>query len=90
MSFEKHPVVAAFLTVNSYTAYPLKADLYHAIAYALYEKLTKYEEQEALDNAESVDPLPMLYKLLNSAAAKGDTQIIDVASKAIQRLNNFN
>jgi len=43
-------------------------------------------EQEALSVANGADPLPMLYKLLNSAAANGDTETIDVASKAIQRI----
>lgn len=50
----------------------------------------KQSEQEALDVSKSVDPLPMLYKLLNSAAGRGDIGTIDTASKAIQRLNNFN
>ena len=44
------------------------------------------DEQEALDAVNGTDPLPMLYKLLNNAAAKGDTDVIDVASKAIQRI----
>lgn len=83
MSFEKHATVAAFLSENSRVPYE---NVYQLIAEALYEKLAKYEEQEALGNSADVDPIPMLYKLLNNAAAKGDIAIIDVASKAIQRI----
>jgi hypothetical protein len=83
MSFEKHATVAAFLAENNRTPYE---NVYQLIAEALYEKLAVYEEQEALENSIPVDPLPMLYKLLNNAAAKGDTNVIDVASKAIQRI----
>jgi len=43
-------------------------------------------EQQAIDASKSVDPLPMLYKLLANAAANGHTDVIDVASKAIQRI----
>lgn len=83
MSFEKHATVAAFLAENSRAPYE---NVYKLIAEALYEKLAMYEEQEALENSAAVGPLPMLYKLLNNAAAKGDTNVIDVASKAIQRI----
>lgn len=83
MSFEKHATVAAFLTEHNRVPYE---NVYKLIAEALYEKVAYYEEQEALNNSVNVDPLPMLYKLLSSAAAKGDTNIIDVASKAIQRI----
>lgn len=83
MSFEKHATVAAFLAENSRTPYE---NVYQLIAEALYEKLAMYEEQEALEGSVAVDPLPMLYKLLNNAAAKGDTNVIDVASRAIQRI----
>lgn len=88
MSFEKHSIVSAFVETygSPYCLYDTEDKLYKAIAYALWEKLTKYEEQEALDSASVVDPFPMLYKLLNNAAAIGDTKTIDVASKAIQRI----
>ena len=83
MSFEKHATVAAFLEENSRTPYE---NVYQLIAEALYEKVVAYEEQEALENSIPVDPLPMLYKLLTNAAANGHTEVIDVASKAIQRI----
>lgn len=88
MSFEKHAIVAPFLSLHGSrnNPYETEVELYKALAYALYEKLTKYEEQEAIDSTAPVDPLPMLYKLLTNAAANGHTDVIDVASKAIQRI----
>lgn len=88
MSFERHATVAPFLALHGtrHNPYQTEVELYKALSYALYEKLTKYEEQEAINSTTPVDPLPMLYKLLNSAAANGNTEVIDVASKAIQRI----
>lgn len=83
MSFEKHAIVAAFLAEHERVPYQ---NVYKLIAEALYEKVAMYEEQEALQSSVAVDPLPMLYKLLSNAAARGDTNVIDVASKAIQRI----
>lgn len=88
MSFSKHATVAPFLALHGtrQNPYQTEAELYKALAYALYEKLNKYEEQEAVNSTNFVNPLPDLYKLLANGALTGNAEVIDVASKAIQRI----
>lgn len=86
MSFERHAIVASHLARLEHMSKNEELSVYKQLAQELYQQLTKYEEQEAIDSTASVDPLPMLYKLLANAAANGHTDVIDVASKAIQRI----
>lgn len=89
MSFEKHHIVAAYLSAHEagLIGYQSELSVYKNLAKELQEELQRYEEQEALDHVKIEDPFPIMYKTLKNAAGRGDWEAVETLSKAIQRIN---
>lgn len=91
MNFEQHHLVSPFLAVyeNGHSGFENKEQLFEKIARALHEELVKYQEQEALRQAQ-VDPLSkakteIIFEL-RQAVTNRDLEAVSVLSAALQRL----
>lgn len=92
MSFERHPLVAPFITAHEsgYSGFENKKQLFEKIARTLHEELVKYQEQETLRQTQ-VNPLhkvqtKILFEL-QEAVTKRDLEAVSVLSAALQRLS---
>lgn len=89
--FERHPIVASHLAVH-YASKRSENDgpMYRKMAEELFEKLQKYEEQEALNNANKVKGtyvlhMPVQYMVEN--AKPKDVTVYNLLKEQLTKIN---